>query len=53
MYSSAKKQGSHLGLRAALEPLLDKYNVQLTFSGHDHSYVRVTHKTGRGPGRTG
>ena len=41
MYSSAMKQGSNVGLRDLLEPLMVQYGVQLAFSGHDHSYVRA------------
>ena len=39
MYSSAYKQGSNLALQAALEPIMQRYGVQIAFSGHDHSYV--------------
>ncbi len=39
LYSSALKQGSHLELREALEPVFAKFGVQLVLCGHDHSYV--------------
>jgi len=41
IYSSGEKHGSHLGLRAELEPLLVKYGVVAAFSGHDHTYERT------------
>ena len=39
MYSSARKGGSNHKLRSVLEPLLEEFNVQFVFTGHDHSYV--------------
>ena len=41
LYSSAKKHGSDPKLRAALEPLLARYHVQVVFAGHDHVYERT------------
>ncbi|MBA3298074.1 MAG: metallophosphoesterase [Acidobacteria bacterium] len=41
LYSSGERHGSDYRLRAALEPLLVKYNVSVVFTGHDHFYERV------------
>lgn len=41
MYSSGKKHGSEINLRAALEPLFTRYHVQVVFAGHDHVYERT------------
>jgi 3',5'-cyclic AMP phosphodiesterase CpdA len=38
--SSANANGSDLGLRQHLQPLLDRYGVDLVLSGHDHNYER-------------
>jgi hypothetical protein len=38
--SSAKGNGSDLGIRAEWLPLFDKYEVDLVLSGHDHDYER-------------
>lgn len=41
MYSSGKKHGSEIKLRAVLEPLFTRYHVQVVFAGHDHVYERT------------
>jgi 3',5'-cyclic AMP phosphodiesterase CpdA len=38
---SIGSHGSHLGIRAALCPLLKKHGVQVVFNGHDHNYYRT------------
>ena len=44
--SSAAAHGSSLELRGILEPLFEKYGVQVVFSGHDHVYERMTPQNG-------
>lgn len=46
LYSSAAAHGSSLELRGILEPLFEKYGVQVVFSGHDHVYERITPQNG-------
>ncbi len=46
LYSSARTHGSEMKLRAALEPLLVKYNVSLVLTGHDHVYERIKPQNG-------
>ncbi len=46
LYSSAAAHGSSLELRGILEPLFEKYGVQVVFSGHDHVYERMTPQKG-------
>jgi len=46
LYSSGKKHGSSLELRALLEPLFVKYGVNAVFAGHDHVYERVKPENG-------
>jgi predicted MPP superfamily phosphohydrolase len=46
LYSSARTHGSEMKLRAALEPLLIKYNVSLVLTGHDHVYERIKPQNG-------
>jgi len=46
LYSSGKKHGSDLKLRARIEPLLKKHRVQVVFSGHDHFYERMKPQDG-------
>lgn len=41
IYSSGRKHGSNLRLRALLEPLFVRYGVTAAFSGHDHVYQRT------------
>lgn len=41
LYSSARTHGSDLFLSKILEPLFYKYQVDLVFSGHDHTYERI------------
>jgi hypothetical protein len=41
LYSSARTHGSETKLRAAIEPMLIKYNVSLVLNGHDHVYERI------------
>ena len=46
LYSSARAHGSSLELRGILEPLFEKYGVQVVFSGHDHVYERMNPQNG-------
>jgi predicted MPP superfamily phosphohydrolase len=46
LYSSGKKHGSDLYLRAKLEPLFVRYGVNAVFSGHDHIYERTIPQQG-------
>jgi predicted MPP superfamily phosphohydrolase len=46
IYSSAKRHGSNLELRAILEPLFVKYGVNVVFQGHDHVYERTRPQQG-------
>jgi len=46
LYSSARRHGSQLGLRAVLEPLFIQHNVSLVLNGHDHAYERVKPQNG-------
>jgi len=46
LYSSARAHGSSLELLGILEPLFEKYGVQVVFSGHDHVYERMTPQKG-------
>jgi 3',5'-cyclic AMP phosphodiesterase CpdA len=48
--SSANANGSDLGLRQHLQPLLDRYGVDLVLSGHDHNYERSFALRGTDPG---
>jgi len=40
MYSSGP-HGSNINLRNSLQPILEKYNVDIVFQGHDHIYERT------------
>jgi hypothetical protein len=46
LYSSGKKHGSSLDLRAILEPLLVSNGVTVVFAGHDHFYERIKPQQG-------
>lgn len=39
-YSASNKHGSDRNLQRVWLPLLDKYNVDMVFNGHDHNYER-------------
>lgn len=46
LYSSGKRHGSEMKLRATLEPLFTRFGVQVVFSGHDHFYERLQPQQG-------
>lgn len=46
LYSSGGRHGSNLQLRETLEPLLLRYNVSVSLSGHDHFYERIKPQRG-------
>jgi predicted MPP superfamily phosphohydrolase len=46
LYSSGRRHGSDLRLRAVLEPLFITYNVSVVFTGHDHVYERLKPQKG-------
>ena len=39
-YNSGRAHGSNLEVRAAFEPLFEKYGVQIAVASHEHSYER-------------
>jgi predicted MPP superfamily phosphohydrolase len=41
LYSDGRFHGPDTDLRARLEPLFEKYGVNVVFSGHDHVYERI------------
>jgi hypothetical protein len=41
LYSSGAEHGSDLAIRQAFGSLFERYNVQLVFNGHEHSYERT------------
>lgn len=41
MYSSNQNHGSEIQFRKSIEPLLDKYNVNIALFGHVHAYERT------------
>jgi len=46
IYSSGRTHGSSLGLRKQLEPLFNRYGVNIAMSGHDHIYERTRPQMG-------
>jgi hypothetical protein len=46
LYSSGIRHGPELVLRRAIEPLLQRYGVQVVFAGHEHFYERLVPKNG-------
>ena len=46
LYSGARAHGADVDLRTLLEPLFEKYGVNVVFSGHDHVYERLQPKNG-------
>jgi hypothetical protein len=48
--SSLEGNGCDLGIRLALQPLFDRYGVDLVLSGHDHDYERTYALSGTVPG---
>jgi hypothetical protein len=46
LYSSGKKHGSEEDLRAVVEPLLIKHDVNVVFAGHEHFYERLVPQKG-------
>lgn len=46
LYSSGKEHGSDTDLRAVLEPLFEKYGVNVVLSGHEHMYERINPQNG-------
>jgi hypothetical protein len=45
-YSSGGRHGSNPRIRAVLEPLFVKYNVDVVMTGHDHFYERIKPQQG-------
>jgi hypothetical protein len=45
-YSDGKFHGPDLDLRARLEPIFQKFNVNVVFTGHEHFYERLTPQNG-------
>lgn len=41
LYSSGRRHGPHVDLRATLEPLFLESNVTVVFTGHEHFYERT------------
>lgn len=46
LYSSGKTHGSDKDVRVVLEPVFEKYRVNVVFSGHDHVYERIFPQNG-------
>lgn len=46
IYTCARPQDTE-ALKAAWQPLLERYKVDLVLQGHDHCYSRLTHAQGR------
>lgn len=46
LYSSGGAHGSEVDLRAIVEPLFIKYNVNVVFAGHEHFYERIKPQKG-------
>lgn len=46
LFSDGKAHGADLDLRTQLEPLFEKYDVNVVFSGHDHVYERIKPRHG-------
>jgi 3',5'-cyclic AMP phosphodiesterase CpdA len=46
LYSSAERHGSDTALKDQLEPLFQKYSVDLVLTGHDHVYERIKPQKG-------
>ena len=46
LYSNADRHGSSVDLRLRLEPIFQKFGVDVVFSGHDHVYERLRPQKG-------
>lgn len=46
LYSDGRTHGPDLDLRKRIEPLLDRYGVNVVFAGHDHVYERLKPQNG-------
>jgi 3',5'-cyclic AMP phosphodiesterase CpdA len=46
LYSTATTHGPSLDLRQVLEPIFIRYQVDLVFAGHEHSYERFVPQHG-------
>lgn len=46
LYSDGRYHGPDLDLRAHLQPILDKYGVNVVLSGHEHVYERIKPEDG-------
>jgi predicted phosphodiesterase len=46
LYSSGRRHGPDLDLRAQIEPILIKYGVDVVISGHEHFYERINPQSG-------
>ena len=46
LYSSGAAHGSEIDLRAIIEPLFIKYNLNVVFVGHEHFYERIKPQKG-------
>lgn len=46
LYSSGAAHGSEVDLRAIIEPLFIKYNLNVVFAGHEHFYERIKPQKG-------
>jgi predicted phosphodiesterase len=46
LYSDGRSHGPDLDLRAVLEPLFERYGVNVVLAGHEHVYERIRPKNG-------
>jgi hypothetical protein len=46
LYSNGGRHGSNVELRVAIEPMLVKHGVRVTFAGHEHIYERIKPQKG-------
>ncbi len=46
IYSSGGRHGSEVDLRAIVEPMFIKYNLNVVFAGHEHFYERLKPQRG-------